>query len=432
MNNIITQNVISGTVLLRGNVNGPANDQVTNNTFIGAGSVQLQVAQSGGTIIASNQFSATETSAAIQVDDSGTLAAPTTIANNAITGRGIGMEVSANQVLVPTSTRMTAVRITNNAIQTTGQNGFGLVVSMSPPGGTVLALVQGNDFHGNAIGVLVVGDGSGTTQLDLGLGSLGSLGGNDFRGFAAPASNTNAAIELMNSTANLMAEGNLFRPGINPNSVVNAVTPGGVVDVGNALSPGQALVQALYNEVLGRTGQLAELDPWVGLLNSQGQQAVVNGILRSNEALGRIVDALYLRFLGRASDPSGRAGWIGFLQSGNTEEQLETLFLTSPEYISHINTDYVQSLYINILGRTGSGPELAGWYSSIQSLGLSGIANGFVTSPENRLNTVRGYFQTFLHRTPTNDELASIIVQRLDLLSLEGLVLSSSEYFLNG
>jgi hypothetical protein len=226
------------------------------------------------------------------------------------------------------------------------------------------------------------------------------------------------------------AQQNLFAPGVDPISVV--INNGGVVDVSNPLSPGRAFVQALYNEVLGRTGQLAELDGWVGLLNSQGQQAVVNGILRSSEALGRIVDAYYLRFLGRASDPSGRAGWIGFLQSGNTEEQLETLFLTSPEYISHINTDYVQSLYINILGRTGNSAELASWNSNIQSLGLRGIANGFVTSPENRLNTVRGYFQTFLHRTPADGELAPLIGLPLDLLSLEGLVLSSSEYLSNG
>src|SRR5262249_17488369 len=157
----------------------------------------------------------------------------------------------------------------------------------------------------------------------------------------------------------------MFRPGIDPNSVVSASTPGGVVDVANPLSTGEAFVQAIYNEVLGRSGQLTELDPWVGLLNSQGQQAVVNGILRSNQAVGRIVAAYYLRFLGRASDPGGRAGWIGFLQAGNTEEQLETAFLTSAEYISHINTDYVQSLYINILGRTGNGAELASWYSNI-------------------------------------------------------------------
>src|SRR5438876_407890 len=79
----------------------------------------------------------------------------------------------------------------------------------------------------------------------------------------------------------------------------------------------------------------------------------------SNEALGRVVDQLYLRFLGRQSDPAGQAGFISFLQHGGTLETVENLFVTSPEYINHINTDFVQSLFLNIIGRPGSAAELA-------------------------------------------------------------------------
>src|SRR5262249_42631501 len=135
----------------------------------------------------------------------------------------------------------------------------------------------------------------------------------------------------------------------------------GTIDIGFRLDNKQALVQTLYNQLLGRTGSSAEIDGWGGLFNAQGQAAVVNGSTKSPEALGRIVDQLYLRFLGRESDAGGRAGWIGFLSAGGTLEQVETLFLTSPEYLSHINTEFVQSLYLNILGRAGSAPELALW-----------------------------------------------------------------------
>jgi hypothetical protein len=100
--------------------------------------------------------------------------------------------------------------------------------------------------------------------------------------------------------------------------------------------------------------------------------------------------------------------------------------------VSHINVDYVQSLYINILGRTGSAAELAQWNNNLQRLGLLGIANGFVHSAENRLNTLRSDFQAFLHRTPTDTELMPLVNTSLDLLSLEGGVLSSSEFFANG
>src|SRR5262249_1273947 len=183
----------------------------------------------------------------------------------------------------------------------------------------------------------------------------------------------------------------------------------------------------------GRTATPAELDPWVGLLASRGPGDVANGILHSSEALGGIVDQLYLRFLGRASDSSGRAGWIGFLQNGGTVEQVETLFLPSPEYVSHINVDYVQSLYMNILGRTGSQAEVAQWNNNIANLGgLTGIANAFVHSTENRLNTLRADFETYLHRVPPNTELMPLVSAPLDSLALERMVLSSPEFFANG
>src|SRR5262249_11113258 len=160
---------------------------------------------------------------------------------------------------------------------------------------------------------------------------------------------------------------------ITPANVINdhfhgSGTGTGNIDVTNTLSNQRAFVQALYNELLGRTGSLSELDGWVNILNSGGQPAVVNGILRSTESLGRIVDSFYLRFLGRTSDTAGRNGWINFLKNGGTLEAMTTAFVTSTEYINRINVDYVQSLYINILGRTGSQTELAGWNNNIQTL----------------------------------------------------------------
>jgi hypothetical protein len=63
---------------------------------------------------------------------------------------------------------------------------------------------------------------------------------------------------------------------------------------------------------------------------------------------------------------------------------------------------------------------------------LLGIANGFVGSTEHRINTLRSYFQTFLHRTPTNTELLPVANTARTLLDFQGLVLSSPEFFANG
>src|SRR5262249_18484122 len=208
----------------------------------------------------------------------------------------------------------------------------------------------------------------------------------------------NAAITISNARFDVVsATQNMFTLGAANSQLVFVWTGGGNVVFDPKLTNARSFVQALYNEVLGRTATSSEIDPWASLLLSQGQAAVVNGILHSGEALGRIVDAFYLRFLGRQSDANGRAGWIGFLQQGGTEEQLETLFLSSPEYLSHINVDFVQSLYMNVLGRVGSAGELSLWNNNIQNVGgIQGIASAFVRSPENRLHTVVSYYQSFL------------------------------------
>ena len=428
-NSNVIQNTIIGSAHVQPHVvvfpsNG--NVLIANNTFSSSAQDPLTIGSCTGVTVTGNTFfGGPSTDALIGVADAGTSSAPITITNNTIaTLAGDAIHVDQNV------SGGTFVRILNNAVSThDGNAGVGVTVSTDVDHFNVL--VQGNDFHNARFGVDVFGDGTSVGNIDLGGGTLGSLGGNNFRRFTLPANENSAAIVLANAPqGTIVAQQNIFANGVDPASLVSTT---GVVDLTNLLNNNQAFVQTLYNNLLGRTGALAELDPWVQMLNAQGQSAVANAILHSPEALGRIVDSFYLRFLGRQSDAGGRAGWITFLQNGGTEEQLETQFLTSPEYISHINTDFVQSLYLNILGRPGSPEELAGWNNNIQNFGgLASVANAFVTSVENRANTVQSDFQTFLHRGSSATETASLANSSLNLLSLEQLVLSSPEFFGNG
>jgi hypothetical protein len=434
VSSMFTQNVISSAAFQGGTTTGVvgslfSGDVVANNVFSGG----LAIAKFDGIQIVNNTFYGNGD--AIDLQDAGSpsgLHTYCTIANNTIISSSLGTGIS----IIQQDSLPTAAMVVNNSITTNGGTGLFLQRPMSVIY-QMFVVVQGNDFHGNGVGVHIEGDGTDPPIVDLGGGSLSSLGANDFRSFTSGGNPSSAAIELLRTspTAVVAATSNIFHDGVSAQSVVADGHVGqgftGQVNVG-ALDNAHAFVQTLYNEVLGRTGQPNELDPWVSLLSSQGQAAVVNGILHSSEALGRIVDEFYLRFLGRQSDPAGRAGWISFLEQGGTEEQVEAQFLTSPEYLGHINVDFVQSLYMNILGRTGSADELAQWNNNIQRLGLAGIANGFVSSPENRLNTLRSDFQMFLHRTPTDTELMPLAASSLDLLSLETVVLSSPEFFANG
>ena len=105
------------------------------------------------------------------------------------------------------SSTLTSWTISNNSFSTNGQgDGLNLV-----GGATLQALVQGNNFSGNKVGVRVTGDGTTAGTVDLGGGSLGSTGGNDFTSFKT-ATGESFAIGLFNVSSGytMSAKSNVF------------------------------------------------------------------------------------------------------------------------------------------------------------------------------------------------------------------------------
>jgi hypothetical protein len=427
----ITQDTITGSVTLQGTVGlTPPNDVIANNTFESEALTLLTVKDGWGTQITNNTFTGFGNNVGIALTDcQGFPNDLPTVANNTMNLTLTGLPNAAISVAQSGNNNISNVQIFDNAIFTQ-DNGIGIKMTMAQ-GGEFTAEANGNDLHGNAVGVSITGDGT------TGIGSAASIGlsGNNFRSFNhLPATASAAAIVFQNGpTTNVVAHGNLFD--VNPPGTEVFISNGGTVDTSNSLisnaliSSPPAFVQTLYLDDLGRVGSAPEINAWVSIFNASGQATVVNGIFRSGESLGRIVDSFYLRFLGRQSDPTGRAGWISFLQNGGTEEQMETGFLTGPEYLAHIDTDFVQSLYINILGRTGSASELAGWNNQLQTLGLVGVASGFTHSTELRDSTAIADYETYLYRAPTALQEAALVSSSQDLLSFTVTVQSTSEFF---
>jgi hypothetical protein len=77
-------------------------------------------------------------------------------------------------------------------------------------------------------------------------------------------------------------------------------------------------------------------------------------------------------------------------------------FSASPS--TNPNTAYVQSLYLAVLGRSGTNSEVATW-SGLMTAGMSGqeAAAGFINSIEHRHEEVDAYYEDFLHRAPGLD-----------------------------
>jgi filamentous hemagglutinin len=103
--------------------------------------------------------------------------------------------------------------IENDTFSTSGK-GTGLILSDGVSG---VALVQDNNFQNNLVGVEISGDGTDVGEIDLGGGTLGSLGGNNFKGYTGSAGNYAIELTNTNSAGTVYALDNLF-------SVTNPLT----------------------------------------------------------------------------------------------------------------------------------------------------------------------------------------------------------------
>ena len=338
----------------------------------------------------------------------------------------------------------------------TGGGGVGLQILLGT--GTTALDVQGNDFHNNNTGVLVGGSGSGVS-VDLGGGTQGSLGQNNFRSFTANGSSSAGAIVVafgITGAANsLSAQNNLFASGVTPANVVFDANANKVLNVAGAVTGNAAFVATLYNEILTRPADLSNPNgagSWVNQLNSHAltQAQVASAVTHSTEALDMVVNGLYLRFLHRSADMMGQAAAVQSLQNGGTIEQVIINLVTSGEYASDIDSDagFVESLYVGLLGRIAASAEVSGWLGLLPQLGRSAVANAILTSGEFRGDVVTQLYGAtpapaasvvsllppLLHRPvpPSASEVNGWVSMNLDSLTLETTFASGTEFFLDG
>jgi hypothetical protein len=440
--NVLSQDIITGAVDLQGNSGlfQPTNDVIDHNSFMSSAPIIVKLTNSNGTMVHDNTFNGDGVSAiGIEVRSNSDLVL---IANNRVTLTGSGAPIALYLTNTGGAGNILGAQVLNNTLDA-GSSGTGLYANVFATGVGFGAKIEGNDFRGNLVGVTIngVAGATGAGNIDLGGGSSGfgvSKGGNDFHGFTGQ--NGNFAIRLFNTDAGIsvQAKNNIFNNGVNPNTLVaDSFNGGGTgsVFVTPALDADHAFVQSLYHHLLGRTGDPTaggEIDGWVAMLPALGRAGVAHAILYSTESLDRIVSDFYIRFLGRADDGKEELGYVTALQNGATLEQVQATFIASPEYQGHINTDYVQSLYINLIGRTGSLAEVSSVNAVLPQFGLAGLATAFADSAENRMNTVTAYIHDLLHRPPQPGEVSTLAAQPGDLLALEAGLLGGTEFYARG
>jgi hypothetical protein len=95
---------------------------------------------------------------------------------------------------------------------------------------------------------------------------------------------------------------------------------------------------------------------------------VASALSHSAESYANFVTAAYQRYLGRLPDAAGLNAWVSAMQSGLSDERLESGFLGSDEYIAlhgGQGAGWVRGMYQDLLGRTPSDAEVQGWVNAL-------------------------------------------------------------------
>jgi hypothetical protein len=136
--------------------------------------------------------------------------------------------------------------------------------------------------------------------------------------------------------------------------------------------------------------------------------------------------------------------WANLLRSGQSETQVISLFLSSPEFLAHTQTltgagtqdeRFVKGLYQLLLHRNANGGEVAAWVSALPALGRQGVARAILSSAEFRASQFEGYFVALLHRpsAPADQTLlGSLVAGGADLFDVRVFFEAGPEFFANG
>jgi len=475
-----TDNVFYGDLILRGDTDPTVFDRVLYNQFKDS---SLRLINNYGANVRGNAFDMIGADTAIRVEaGESVVVRQNTITFSNPVGTGDPTPINGSIGIQATGggggTKLNA-QILNNRLDTGGL-GIGILLDVNDAanaGENFSAKVQGNDFHWNAIGMLVDGDRTATATalgtIDAGVGSLNSLGGNNFRSFTQPSSSAGSgfAIYLANggfaTTDTVSAQNNLWtttaptqvvKDSAN-NTAAGGWAPGegrGTVTVGGSqLTGNQQFVQSLYNEFIGRSASLTDVNFWATKidLGTSTRQQVATGIIASQEAYSYFVDGLYHSILQRSPDTAGRNAWVSQLMAGASKESVSASLTASDEYFSRLqlmsleavplplnrtggvgDEAYVTSLYQTYLQRLPTNAEVSSWLAAgpMNSSRRLSTAQSILASSEFRTVLVQDdlYYRMLNRRSPpTSTEVTSWVNSGLPLTQLQIAFASTDEYF---
>jgi hypothetical protein len=423
-----------------------ASDNISGNVFwnpvLYAIKVQNEI---GGLVIANNRVTHTDPNTGLAfieaTDCIGTITGNTLTLNAAPGAIGI----LANDFALDAQT--TGLTIANNVVTS---NVTGISVQHFSTTDSFTVAVTNNALAGNLVGLGLTGNAGGTGSD---YGAL-SISGNDFRGYTGVNGNfAIAAIEGPSSggqaaATHLSALNNIFSVNVASIPSIISVPAGTVIDTSVQLTGGVATLTAMFQTLGGGPPTAAQIAAYSKL----GPQFLATVAVTSSQAEATFVGNLYVTLLGRIGSAAEINAWVNLITSANlTQEQVIIGFATSAEYYNKVTfnssnptASWIQSLYVNLLGRLAAGTEINAWLGIAGSLGLAGVVQGFVSSAEFRSNQVAAFYgagmvgapyaPNLLKRRvpPSLAEINGWITAPRNLRTIEIQMLMSAEFAIDG
>jgi hypothetical protein len=209
---------------------------------------------------------------------------------------------------------------------------------------------------------------------------------------------------------------------LTPNNTTNYTSATATQTLTVTPASGQAFLQKLFQDVLGREIDAGELSGFsAAMAGGESRAEVLGDLLGSAEYSRRQIDPairLYFAALARLPDYAGLRDCSNALHDGvftlaGAADQLAG----SAEFLQHYgaldNTQYVQQLFRNVLGREADAASLAGWVGQLDAGGSRGaVVAGLSESDEfkgdiaDQVEILRLHY-LLLKRMPTPAELQS-------------------------
>lgn len=188
-------------------------------------------------------------------------------------------------------------------------------------------------------------------------------------------------------------------------------------------TPASPLVDAFYQDVLSRTAEPQGLAYWTQQLAAgvSGSQFAA-ALLTSHEYHQDVVDGDYDQLFGRSAEPPALNFWGSLLDHGvQTSGQVLIGLLGSDEYYAlhnRSNAQFIVALYLDVLGRDADPGAVNYWLAQMSgptnapaghaAIGLSraDVAGQFVTGAECQTKEIDEWYQDYLDRPASDDDIA--------------------------